>query len=532
MEVFMRARHACLCSVIAAAVVAASIGVGAEQPLSLIEAVKKGDVATARMLSRQAALINAREVDGTTALHWAVHRDDLAMVDLLIAAGVEVSAVNRYGVMPLALACTNGNAAIVERLLRAGADVNAHLAGGEAMIMTASRTGVVDVVQTLIAHGADVNVREQSKGQTALMWAAAKGNTATVKILLHAGANLGIRSGEAVPGATAGPAAAPPKPVTLVGFNPAINTNLYGNPSQIDGFTALLFAVRNGELGTVRALLDEGASVNDTASNGISALTVAAINAHWELGAFLLDRGADPNASVQGWTPLHQVVRTRNLSVGHLPHPVATGQMSSVEFAKKLLAHGANVNARITTEMKDGYRGRFLRLAATPLLLAAKGSDHEMMRLLIANGADGQLTNAIGTNALMLAAGVDTVFPGEDTGTPEDGLEAVKVALTLGLDVNAANGNGDTALHGAAFRGLNQAVQLLVDKGARLDAKNNKGFTPLQTADADFVGTILQHQPETAALLRQLMEARGLSAQVLTWDEVRTRLTVGVSTVQ
>ena len=148
-----------------------------------------------------------------------------------------------------------------------------------------------------------------------------------------------------------------------------------------------------------------------------------------------------------------------------------------------------------------------------------------MMRLLIESGADGTLTNVVGTNALMLAAGVDTIFPGEDTGTLAAGSEAVRVALALPLDVNAVNENGDTALHGAAFRGANEIVKLLVDRGARLDVKNRKGFTPLQAADADFIGTILQHQPETAALLRRMMQERGLPTDLLTWDEVRERLT-------
>ncbi|MCY4638463.1 MAG: ankyrin repeat domain-containing protein, partial [Acidobacteria bacterium] len=285
----------------------------------------------------------------------------------------------------------------------------------------------------------------------------------------------------------------------------------YSRRGRIDAFTALLFAVRAGQGDAVRALLARGANVNDTAPNGASALVVAAVNAHWELAGRLLDAGADPNLAEAGWTALHQVVRTRTLNIGQFPHPVPTGRLSSLEFARKLIAAGADLDARVTKPIDDGYRGpRFSQIDATAYVLAGKGADHEMLRLLADAGADLRLTNEHGTTALMAAAGVGMFYVNEDSGTNEDALEAVKAALEHGANVSAADEKGDTALHGGAWRGSNEIVQLLVERGARLDAVNRNGFTPLQVANGEeFTSAGLQRRPETVALLRELMTARG-----------------------
>ena len=513
----------------AVAVIRGIVGLGAaERSLPLVDAVKSGDVKAVRASLAQHVDVMASGPDGTTALHWAVNRDDLDVVSLLIRSGADVTRTNRYGVAPIMLACTNGNAAMIARLLGAGADPNTTVPGGETALMRAARTGRDDAVKLLLARGAQPNARESTRGQTALMWAAAQNNVAAMEALIRDGADIhtrsGVKSAEAPP---EGPRVAQDGDAQK--YNPpsrAFSANFYGSPQQIDGFTALLFAVREGHTEAVRTLLEAGANVDDVASNGTSALVIAAINAQWELGAYLLDRDANPNAAAQGWTALHQVARTRNYSAGHLPHPTPTGKLTGLDLARKLIERGADVNARVTKEMRDGYRGQFSRLGATAMLIAAKGSDHQMMSLLASNGADPKLANIIGTTVLMAAAGVDTLFPGEDTGTNEDGTKAVRVALDLGLDVNAVNANGETALHGAAFRGNNAAVQLLVDRGARLDAKNNKGMTPLSTSHADFIGTILQHQPETEALLRKIMEARGLPTDVLSYEDIRAVIAV------
>ena len=476
----------------------AVLSTGAARPeLPLIEAIKRADTKAVRALLQQRMDVNIAEEDGTTALHWAANREDLGTVNLLIDAGANVKATNRYGVTPLAVACTRGNAAIIERLLKAGTDPNASLPGGETALMTAARTGIADAMNVLLAYGADVNAREGTRGQTALMWAAAEGNAAAIRTLIEAGADIHARSSER---------------------NFRKQTASYTGGAVDQGapieFTALLFAVRAGEIEAARALLDAGANVNETVSDGTSALVVAISNAHYELATILLDKGAATNAAAQGWTALHQLARTRALNVGHLPPPVPTGTVSGLALAKSLIAHGANVNARVTKTVMDAYRGGFHFVGATPLLLAAKGVDFELMRVLLANGADPLLMNSIHTTPLLAAAGVEVSRPGEDSGTNEDALEAFKVALEAGGDVNAVNDEGDSPLHGAALRGANPIVQILVDRGAKLSVKNRRGWTPLSIASGTFKGKSIYiadtKQPQTEALLRQLMKDRGV----------------------
>ncbi len=435
--------------------------------------------------------VNGADADGTTPLHWAVHRGELEAVDRLIRSGAAVDSANAYGVTPLMLACTNGNAPAIDRLLRAGANANLASPEGETPLMIASRAGSVDAVKLLVAAGANVGARESTRGQTALMWAAHQGNAKVVRTLVELGADVNARSHGP---RSADPAAPPAR---------AYQRNLT-RTGRVDAFTPLLFAVRSGRLAAVEALLDSGANVNDEMEDGTSALVLAAINAHWEVGALLLDRRAAPDAAKQGWTALHQILRTRNLTTGQFPLPVPTGRVSSLDLAKKLLVHGADVNARMTKNISDGFRHRFVMTGANAFLLAAKGSDWEMMRFLLANGADVSVTNVSGTAPLMAAAGVDIVFFGEDTGTNEDGMEAVKIMLALGADVNAVNADGDTALHGAAGRGSNPMVQLLLDKGAKI-VQNKRGFTPLNVADGDGTasGSVRVFWPETLALLQK-----------------------------
>jgi ankyrin repeat protein len=480
---------------------------------TLVDAAKLGNRSTVRALVQQHVDVNAPDADGTTALHWAVRHDDLETVDVLIRAGAGSNVANRYGVTPLVLACTDGNSAIVERLLQAGADPNTSVPGGETVLMTAARTGNVEVLKMLLARGADLNARESTRGQTALMWAAAEGNASAVALLVGAGADLNARShGPQGAGPTVAKGANQPRRLGSADdevLNDAVSRD-YARRGRIDDYTPLLFAVRAGRLDAVRALLDAGANVNETAGDGASALVIAAVNAHWELGASLLDRGADPNAAAQGWAPLHQVIRTRTLNIGQFPHPVPTGRLSSLDLARMLIDHGANVNAPMTRDFRDGYRYA-RRQGATPLLLAARGADFQMMRLLAANGADPRVTDTAHSDALMLAAGIDMVYVNEDSGTNEDAVQAVKVALELGCDVNATNDRGETPLHGAAARGSNEIVQILVDHGARLDAKNKRGFTPLNIANGEGNTLTFQRRPETVTLFRELMIARGLS---------------------
>ncbi|MCH7748223.1 MAG: ankyrin repeat domain-containing protein [Acidobacteria bacterium] len=454
---------------------------------SLIEAVQAGNTAAVRALLRQGTDADAQAVDGTTALHWAAHRDDLDAADLLIRAGANVEATNRYGVAPLALACLNGNAAMIETLLNAGADPNATQPGGETALMTASRTGRVGAVQVLLDRGADPNARERSKGQTALMWAAAENNAEVLRALVAAGADLHARS----------------------------NTSLDLTPNEPGdkGFTALLFAARAGRIEAVSALLEAGGDVNDTLSDGTSALVLATLSAQYDMGVFLLEQGADPNAAEQGWTALHQVAWTRRPSRGPTTvGPVARGAVDSLTLAAALVAHGADPNSRITKEAIEIYvgRNRMNRLGATPFFMAASRVDVAYMRLLARSGADPFLPNDDGTTPLMAAAGVGLWFPGESPGTPEEAAAAVEFCLELGGDATTVDANGDTALHGAAYWDSPRALELLVAAGARLDVENDKGWTPLRIADGVAITASIHISADAADTLRRMRKERGL----------------------
>ena len=493
----LRARWTLGCLVVTMTVVAgqAVAQSGASADARLLEAVQAGDRVLARTLVQQGIDVNAAEADGTTALHWAAYRGDPETTQLLIRAGAAVEAENRYGVTPLTLACTRGAASVVEALLRAGAEANASSPDGEPVLMTAARSGNVDVLRALVTQGANVHAVEAWRGQTAVMWAAAENHALALRFLVEQGADIHVRSS--------------------------------------GGFTALMFAVRGGRAAAVRTLLSLGANVNDTIQPatepeepvgfgfvqtgpqvGSSALALAITNAHFELAIYLLEQGADPNAADQGWTGLHQLAYTRRPNQGKgLAPPEPTGNVGSLDLARALLAHGADVNARQTKEIRDGNRNLLRRVGATPFLLAAKHADVPLMRLLADHGADPQVPTEQGATPLMVAAGVGIFNPGESAGTNEEAFEAVTLAYALGdTDVNAVDAGGYTALHGAALRGANPIAQFLVDKGAVLDAQTKReGWTPLRIASGVLYTGTVKRADHTAELLLQLMRERGLS---------------------
>jgi ankyrin repeat protein len=444
---------------------------------ALLDAVKAGDRGATRSLLEQRTDPNEAEADGTTALHWAVHQGDVELASALLAAGANAAAANRYGVTPLYLAAENGSAQLVETLLAHGADPNIALPEGETALLTAARTGDVATIEALLARGADVNARERWKGQTALMWAAHENNAPAISALLAAGAERDARSAGG-------------------------------------DFSALSFAVRAGAIDATRALLDAGADVNQTLLDGTSALVLAVTNAHYELAAVLLEHGADPNAADQGWTALHQLVWSRRWNMGfNLPGPARTGDLSGLELARRLVAHGANVDARQTKEPIDGNRNKLNRVGATPFLLAAKSCDVPLMRLLLDQGADASITTEEGTTALMAAAGVGIWAPGENPGTHEEALAAAELAYEAGGGaINDVNANGETALHGAVYRGgAIPVIEFLAARGAALDAVNALGWMPVTVADGvEYTPAVLKRYPEAAALLRRLMHEQGL----------------------
>src|SRR5688572_14793503 len=437
--------------------------------LRLIDATKKLDVQAVRSLLAQRVDVNAPEADGFTALHWAAQRNDPQLVDLLIRAGANVKSSTRYNITPLYLASLNGNAAIIERLLNAGADPNGVTHEGQTMLMSAALSGKVDAVRLLITRGANVNATEPYKSQTALMWAAAEGNTEAADVLIEAGADLKAKS--------------------------------------MGGFTPLLFAVRNAHLGTVEVLLERGANVNDVAPDGSSALGMAVVNAYFELAAALLDRGADPNLPDPRGSALHTIAWLRKpgadgaAGVGNTPHgpPPPTGNVTTLQLAKKLLEHGANPNTRVdwkeATFGKEGgtarnppniQLGRHLLsyIGATPFYVAAKNGDVALMRLLADGGADPTMPTKAGITPLMVAAGLDYWegdSPGPFTGVSEaERLEAVKLALELGNDVNARANFGTYKMDGDVAYTLMyypHNIDELVDLG--LGDPRWNGSTPL-----------------------------------------------------
>jgi len=477
--------------------------------LRLIDKVKAQDASAVRSLLAQHADINATEPDGSTALHWAAQRNGTEILDLLIAAGANVTASTRYHITPLSLACTNGNAVVIEHLLKAGADPNGTSEEGQTALMTAALAGSVEAIKVLLSHEAKVNVAEPYKGQTALMWAASEGRASAEELLIEFGADVKAKSKA--------------------------------------GFTPLLFAVRNGHMDAVRVLLDHGANVNDVAPDGTSALNMAVVNAYFELANVLLDRGANPNAPDPRGSALHTIAWLRRpgsdgaAGVGNTPHgpPVPTGSMTAIELAKALLEHGANPNVRIewkeNTFGKEGgtaknppniQLGRHLLAyaGATPFYVAAKNGDAAYMRLLADHGADAKIPSKAGITPLMVAAGLDYwegESPGPFSGVSEpERLEAVKLALELGNDVNAHADFGDypmvgepsytllyyplniddlldkgvgdprwsgsTPLIGAITSGQPAIVQFLIDHGADVTAKTKLGWTPLMVAEGVF----------------------------------------------
>ncbi|HYF01108.1 MAG TPA: ankyrin repeat domain-containing protein [Planctomycetota bacterium] len=452
----------------------------------LADAAERADFARMRALLDGGADATAAQVDGMTALHWAAHHDDADAVRRLLAAGAKAGAASRYGVTPLSLACLNGNEAVVRLLLEAGADPDAALPGGETPLMTAARTGRPGPVGLLLARGAKVDAADP-RGQTALMWAAAEGHEAVVRLLLKAGADRGRR--------------------------------------LASGFTALLFAARNGKREVVRALLEAGADPNEAirtkqggrgmARSGTSALILAVENAHYELALELVKAGADPNDLRSGYAPLHTLTWVRKPHRGDgedgQPPPAGSGRVDSLAFARELVKLGATVDLPLPKGASG--KGKLTEEGATPLLFAARRADLPYMKLLAELGADPLRPNKDGCTPLMAAAGVGTLFPTEEAGTEDEALDCVRWLIAAGGDVNAADRNGETAMHGAAYKSLPRMVRLLTESGAKVEVwnrKNRHGWTPVLIAEGFRPGNF-KPAPDTLAALHQAMTAAGVA---------------------
>jgi uncharacterized protein len=419
----------------------------------LIDAARTADAAALRTLIRQGADVNAAAPDGTTALHWASYRDNVDIADLLIRAGAKIDAANDLGATPLWTASMNGSSTMVRRLLQAGAHPNLALLLGETPLMIASRSGNADVVTQLIDKGANVNARGP-RGQTALMWAVAEQHPAVVQVLLSRGADIRIRSDE----------------LGQVMAVPPHGKPEYNRMIPFGGETALMFAARVGDVASARLLLAAGANVNDADAWGVSAMVLAAHSGFTEMVEFLLDKGADADATGPGFTALHEAIMRRD-----------------EKMVTALLAHGANPNTPLQTWTPERRSSEDFNFApaivgATPFWLAARFAEPGVMRLLVAKGADPKFVlrneyyvndlndrRTQATTALMAAIGIGG---GRAWVRPDPArhealiLESVKLAIELGVDVNAANTDGRTPLDAARRFTLESVVKFLVEHGA------------------------------------------------------------------
>jgi ankyrin repeat protein len=588
------------------------------------DAAMKGDTAAVRKLLLAKADVNATQVDGATALHWAVYRDDVEMAEMLLRAGANVKTANREGTTPLFMAALYGNPAMIARLIKAGADPKERGPNGETTVMFAARNGNPAAIKVLVAAGADVNAKERLRATTALMWAAEQGHAPAVRTLVELGAEVGATSGpaglprnymsSAVPveaveaaakrrrdakaagrsyedqlafeqatgvapddlvsqalaflafgGVTVGEVAsglglnakqtadlttraraaasagAPPpaqfgQPPTATQAAQAANdannqqdviiAGLVGGGSG--GLTPLVFAAREGSLEAARVLLDAGAKVNQVTEYGWTPLLVATNNRNYKLGAYLLEHGADPNiANKGGWTPLYLATDNRNIEGGD--YPVPKPDMDNLEYITLLLNHGANPNLRVrenTLSRTIFTMQWFFEPGATPFVRAAQSSDVALMKLLLAHGADPKLATDFGDTALTAAGGIGWVEGVTYERSAKENLEAVRMLLDLGLDPNAANKDGRTPIMGAALKGRNEVIQLLVDRGAKIDARD-KGSRDTGNAASAIAGHRFQvldyseglvrvgvqsaiPHPETAIFIRKLLTDRGL----------------------
>ena len=490
---------------------AATAGTSAAEDLRLVTAAATGDARAVRALLAEGVAVDARRADGATALLWAAHRDDLQMVDLLLRAGADVNAADDNGVTPLERAAENASPDMVEKLLAAGANQHVARISGLTPLMAAARTGHAGVVETLLRHGAEVNAATTETRSTALMWAVAGSHPAVVRALLEAGADP--------------------------------------HASTADGFTPLLYATHNGDVPMAEVLMAAGVDANETGVDGTHALVYAIVVGNDEFALHLLDRGADPNGAMGGVRALHAAVGSVTTWHGDWRRRHGDSRRRSpfgrrglhasraLPLVKALLARGADPNARITTSamLMDyiGYprKGAFEPFAcgtgdlrgATPLWVAAheanrptaaQGAGEEyvrdsgaIIRALLEAGADQHLTTDDGTTPFMAAAGLgrSTYRPRQPRGVRSPSAEAaVRILLEAGADIDAVNEADFSALHGAAFRGLDEVVTYLVEQGAAIDARDFKGRTAYRLAEGAKQSFQFQSWPETAALLRRL----------------------------
>jgi len=480
----------------------------------LADAAMKRDIATVRKLLDQKVDVNAPGADGTPALHWLVRVDDFETARRLIRAGADPSKPNRYGVTPMSLASANGSAQMIALLLETGADANVVDKQGETALMTAAKVGGIEAVKTLLDHGATVDTRDPAFQQTALMMAVREDHPEVVKLLVDRGAQVNVQTRT---GAT------PPwiLPNSVPGFGHGIGIVRGGLPDRgsrylIPGaMTPLLYAARDGRIESAKILIAAGAELEHTDANGITPLLMAITNNHVDMARYLIDKGANVKAvDWYGRTPLWAAIELRDMDVDSSTFENGVDRGPTLELITLLLEKGVDVNAR--TKEVPPIRRQMLHVTGdlswvdftgqTPFLRAALAADLEVMRLLLAHGADPKIPATAGTTALMAAAGVNWVVDQTYDEGAAARLEAVKMCYDLGLSVNDVNSMGITAVMGAANRGSDDIIEFLVSKGAKLDVKDKEGRTPLNWAEGVFLATHpAKPKPSSTALIKKLM---------------------------
>jgi uncharacterized protein len=490
----------------------------ANDDLRLVNAAKNQDLPQVRTLLSGRPDVNVRSEDGSTALLWTAHWNDLQTAELLVRAGADANLANDFRMTPLSQACTNGSSGFVDLLLKAGADPNTPIGTGETPLMTCARTGSADAVRMLLVNGANVNAKEPNQNQTALMWAAAQQHAKVAKVLIEANADLQAHTKS--------------------------------------GFTALHFAARVGDMESTRALLGAGVDVNiksqpdpetgrgqgargagagrgaaagragaprgagagggsrgDTNFGGSTPLLVATVRGQVPLALFLLDRGADPNVLDAGFTPLHWAAGTWENGLANPVYgfvdPVGgiPDREAKLQLVKALLAHGADPNLQMTVR-PPGYGGTGTggyndAAGATPFIVAANAADVEMMRILLATGADPHLVTKTNSNALLAATGLNRGI-GEIIDDEDRALAAVEFLLEVGVDLKAVTTYNENALFGPAYRGWNRMLELLIEKGAEVNTVNKAGVTPWLAASGfgDRLGGVLFNKAGADVLLK------------------------------
>ncbi len=490
----------------------AAVGVAsAAQPsgLALVQAAEDGETQGALAMIARGADVNATQSDGTTALMWAAHRDDRALIDRLLAAHANVKAFNDYGASALTEAARFGDAAVIEELLRAGADPDSPNADGETALMLVARLGNVPAAERLIEYGAHVNAKERLRGQTALHWAAAESQPDMVRLLLRHHADPNARS-----------------LLNLDRRQVSSEPRIQWQPPG--GLTPLLYAARQGCLECVEDLARSGADLNLSDPDGITPLLIATENFHFDVAAYLLKKGADPNRwDWWGRTPLYAAVDLNTLPTGGRPDHISLDDTTCLRMIELLLDAGANPNAQLRLfppfRAIGADRGAdlLLTIGTTPLIRAAKAGDTAAIRLLLAHGANPSLPNSLGVTPLMAAAGLgsDDIDTRGAYVTQQDAIASIALFLAAGVDINAVDNRGQSALHGAAYRGWDDVIRYLAAHQANLNLKDSRGFEPVDTALGRSDGHGRNHaqfveHAETAALLRQLMASEAGSTRV------------------